>query len=283
MKRKIPKNSNTGVMKNNTREFWVGLFAGLSFLILTFVIFFVGGISFFKHGYTITLKFDYVSILDKGAPVRMAGVRVGEVSEVMLKFDDTAKKNRVFVKLFLNRGTEVRENYIFAIQGAYVLSEPHIEITPQLGENLILKNGAVLEGVAPVQIDELLSRSIHIAEQMDAILVKVRTMTDDKELTDALKVMIVNFADISVQMKDFMQGNQDDIASAVKNIKGFSEALSASAEKFDAVVTRVQQGDGTVGKFLYSEDIYNDIKALVSDIKKHPWKLLKKDKKLFFF
>ena len=88
-------------------------------------------------------------------------------------------------------------------------------VTPQLGENLILKNGAVLEGVAPVQIDELLSRSIHIAEQMDAILVKVRTMTDDKELTDALKVMIVNFADISVQMKDFMQGNQDDLASAV--------------------------------------------------------------------
>ena len=62
-------------------------------------------------------------------------------------------------------------------------------------------------------------------------------------------------------------------------------AISAhyQGEKFNEVVTRVQQGDGTVGKFLYSEDIYNDMKALVADIKKHPWKLLKKDKKLFFF
>ena len=270
-------------MKNNTREFWVGLFAGLGFLVLTIIIFFVGGISFFKHGYTVTLKFNYVSILDKGAPVRMAGVRVGEVKEVALKYDDAQKKNRVFAKVFLNRGTEIRDNYVFAIQGAYVLSEPHIEITPQPGDNPILKNGAVLEGVGPVQIDELINRSIHIAEQMDAILVKVRMMTDDKELTDALKVMVVNFADISVQMKEFMRGNQEDMASAVKNIKGFADSLNESGEKFNEIITRVNKGDGTVGKLLYSEDVYNDVKELVADLKKHPWKLLKKDKKFLIF
>ena len=273
-------------MKNNTREFWVGLFAGLGFLILTFIIFFVGGISVFKHGYTITLKFDYVSILDKGAPVRMAGVRVGEVSAVNLQFDETLKKNRVFVKVFLDRGTEVRDNYIFAIQGAYVLSEPHIEITPQVGENPLLKNGASLEGVGPVQIDQLIVRSLHIAEQMDAILSTVRKMTDDKELTDAIKVMVVNFAELSVQMKTFMHGNQEDMTVAVSNIIGFSESLNSSGEKFKDLMSRLHQGDGTVGKLLYSEEIYNEMKALVTDLKLHPWKLLKKDtkdKKFFFF
>ncbi len=270
-------------MKNNTREFWVGLFAGLGFLILTFIIFFVGGISVFKHGYTVTLKFDYVSILDKGAPVRMAGVRVGEVSAVGLQFDEAQKKNRVFVKVFLNRGTEVRENYVFAVQGAYVLSEPHIEITPQIGDRPLLKNGAVLEGTGPVQIDELITRSLHIAEQMDAILSKVRVMTDDKELTDALKVMVVNFADLSVQMKSFMSGNQQDMTSAVHNIKDFSEKLDQSAEKFNDLMTHVKQGDGTVGKFLYSDEVYKNIKDLSADIKKSPWKLLRKPNKFFFF
>lgn len=273
-------------MKNNTREFWVGLFAGFGFLILTFIIFFVGGISIFKHGYTVTLKFDYVSILDKGAPVRMAGVRVGEVSEVDLQFDETLKKNRVFVKVFLNRGTEVRGNYIFSVQGAYVLSEPHIEITPQPGEEPLIKNGAVMEGVGPVQIDELITHSLHIAQEMDAILTKVRTMTDDKQLTDALKVMVVNFADLSVQMKEFMQGNQDDMTKSVKNIRSFSESLDQSAEQFHDLMGRVNKGDGTVGKLLNSEEIYNDMKDLVADLKKHPWKLLKKDsggKKFFFF
>ncbi len=270
-------------MKNNTREFWVGLFAGLGFLILTFVIFFVGGISVFKHGYTITLKFDYVSILDKGAPVRMAGVRVGEVSSVNLQFDENLKKNRVFVKVFLNRGTEARENYVFAVQGAYVLSEPHIEITPQTGDMPLLKNGAVLEGRGPIQIDELISRSLSIAEQMDAILSTVRKMTDDKELTDAMKVMVVNFADLSVQMKSFMEGNQEDMSSAVKDIRGFADSLDETGKKFNDLMKHVQSGEGTVGKFVYSEEVYKDIKELTADIKKHPWKLLKKDKKFFFF
>ena len=270
-------------MKNNTREFWVGLFAGLGFIILTTIIFFVGGISIFKHGYTVTLKFDYVSILDKGAPVRMAGVRVGEVSGVQLQYDDNLKKNRVFVKVFLNRGTEVRENYVFAVQGAYVLSEPHIEITPLPGEFPLMKNGATLEGKGPVQIDELIVRSMHIAEQMDGILTKVRMMTDDKELTDAMKVMVVNFADLSVQMKAFMSGNQEDMTKAVHDIKGFAESLNESGEKFNDMMTHVKQGEGNVGKFLYTDEIYKEIKELVSDIKMHPWKLLKKDKKFFFF
>lgn len=272
-------------MKNNTREFWVGLFAGLGFLSLTFIIFFVGGISIFKQGYFITLKFNYVSILDKGAPVRMAGVRVGEVKDVVLKFDPETKKNRVFTKVFLNEGTQVRENYTFSVQGTFILSEPHIEITPIPGELPLVKPGAVLEGIGPVPVDELIARSMRIAEQMEAILVQVRSMTDDKEMTDALKVMVVNFADLSVQMNSFMQGNHEDMTAAVKDIKGFAESLNKTGEQFEALMSHVKQGEGNVGKFIYTDEIYKDMRELVADIKQHPWKLLKKDekKKFFFF
>lgn len=270
-------------MKNNTNEFWVGLFAGLGFLILTTIIFFVGGVSIFKHGYTVTLKFDYVSILDKGAPVRMAGVRVGEVKAVDLKFDSEKKKNRVFVKVFLNRGTEVRSNYVFAVQGTMVLSEPHIEVTPVEGEQPLLKNGAVLEGVGPVQIEDLIIRATHIASELDGILTKIRYMTDDEELTSSLKVMVVNFAEISEKMKLFMNENQGDMSSAVKDLSGFAESLNKSGIEFSELVQRVNRGDGTVGKLVVSEDLYKQMTELMADIKKHPWKLLRKDKKFIFF
>ncbi len=270
-------------MKNNTREFWVGLFAGLGFLILTFIIFFVGGVSIFKQGYFITLKFDYVSILDKGAPVRMAGVRVGEVKDVSLKFDSTQKKNRVFAKVFLNEGVEIRENYTFSVQGTFVLSEPHIEITPIPGDLPMVKPGASVEGIGPVPVDELLGRSMRIAGQMEAILASVQQMTDDKELTDALKVMVVNFADLSVQMKTFMEGNQTDMSEAVKNIKGFADSMDKAGNDFEELMKHVRQGEGNVGKLVYNDEIYKDMRELVADIKKHPWKLLKKDKKFFFF
>jgi len=47
-------------------------------------------------------------------------------------------------------------------------------------------------------------------------------------------------------------------------------------ETADTIATRLEKGDGTIGKFLTDDKIYDDIEAFVEDIKKHPWKLLHK-------
>jgi hypothetical protein len=41
---------------------------------------------------------------------------------------------------------------------------------------------------------------------------------------------------------------------------------------------RVKDGQGTVGKFLYDDKMYNDLESFAADIKKNPWKLLFKTK-----
>ena len=33
--------------------------------------------------------------------------------------------------------------------------------------------------------------------------------------------------------------------------------------------------EGTIGKLIYSDELYRDLEALILDIKKHPWKLFK--------
>ena len=80
-----------------------------------------------------------------------------------------------------------------------------------------------------------------------------------------------------------MDGNQSDMSASVKNIKGFTESMDRAGANFEALMKHVQQGEGNVGKMVYSDEIYKDMRDLVADIKKHPWKLLKKDKKFFFF
>jgi phospholipid/cholesterol/gamma-HCH transport system substrate-binding protein len=46
----------------------------------------------------------------------------------------------------------------------------------------------------------------------------------------------------------------------------------------DDVVKKIKNGEGTVGKLLNDDTIYNDIEALVKDLRKHPWKLFWKTK-----
>jgi phospholipid/cholesterol/gamma-HCH transport system substrate-binding protein len=47
-------------------------------------------------------------------------------------------------------------------------------------------------------------------------------------------------------------------------------------EDWKIIFGRIRNGEGTVGKLLTEDKIYNDLEALVEDIKAHPWKLLNK-------
>lgn len=51
------------------------------------------------------------------------------------------------------------------------------------------------------------------------------------------------------------------------------------ASSAGVVMQRLEDGEGTVGKLLTEEKIYDDLEILVEDIKNHPWKLFYKTKK----
>ena len=146
-------------MKKKNNEVSVGVFVILGFVFLTLVLFFVSRVYLFHPGYTVEVMYNYVDILSKGAPVRMAGVRVGEVSSLELVFDEARQNSRVKVKLFIEKGVEIRENYEFTVRGTHVLSEPHVEITPKPGKFPLIRKGAVMEGVPLVAVEELMDRA----------------------------------------------------------------------------------------------------------------------------
>jgi phospholipid/cholesterol/gamma-HCH transport system substrate-binding protein len=173
----------------------------------------------------------------------MAGVRIGEVSQVDIVFDQAKQNNRVRVKLFIEKGVEIRENYAFTIRGTHVLSEPHVEITPKPGTFPILRKGEVMEGVPLVAVEELMDRAHETLDHLSTI---------------------------SGSLNDSLKGPNGDIHQSLKSIESSSASLSQILEK-------VEKGDGTVGKLLMEDGLYKEMDAFVKDVRAHPWKLLKKD------
>lgn len=256
-------------MKQNRNETQVGIFVVVGFIVLALIVFFISGVYLFRPGYSVSIMYDYVDILDKGAPVRMAGVRVGEVSAVSLLFDETKQHTRVKVKLFIAKGTEIRENYDFTIRGTHILSEPHIEITPKAGNAPILQDGKILEGVSLAPIEALIDRAHHIMDSLDSVLSGVSGAVNGKEGASSVKELIENLSSISKSLSTVLNGSENDLKGTLKN-------LNTSTEALDRILTKVDQGEGTVGALLKKDEIYQDMKSLMSDIKAHPWKLLKK-------
>ncbi len=256
-------------MKKSHNEVTVGAFVIIGFILLALVVFFVSGVYLFRPGYYVTVSYNYVDILDKGAPVRMAGVRVGEVNKVNLIFDEKEKRTKVLVKLFVEKDVEIRDNYAFEIRGTHVLSEPHIEITPKTGDSPVLIDGSLIVGVNPMPVEALLDRAHSIVGRVDEILKNIEGAVGTKESGEALKRIVLNLASVTDSMKKVMGGSEGDLKEVIGNLK-------VSTDSLQSVLTKVQSGEGTIGSLLMKDDLYKDLNDFVADVKAHPWKLLKK-------
>lgn len=257
-------------MRRERTEVFVGMFVIGGIIIFTLMIFLVSGVAFFRTGYSVTVIFEYVSILDKGAPVRMAGVRVGEVSRVALVEDEEMGKMRVHVKLFIEKGVEIRENYQFNIRGTHILSEPHIEISPQPGSASMIQPGAVIEGVEPTPVEALIERANHIAENIDGVFETLKGAVGDEESQNAVKNIMLNWARMSESLSKILAGSEDDFKEAIRHMNASSEALNN-------ILGKISRGEGSAGKLVMEDELYAEMRAFVAEIRAHPWRLLKKD------
>ena len=78
--------------------------------------------------------------------------------------------------------------------------------------------------------------------------------------------------------KPVLKNNDIIIGRDPVPIEKVTENLATLSESFKVIVERLRKGEGTIGKLLTEERIYNDLEAFVADIKRHPWKLLNKPK-----
>ncbi len=62
-------------------------------------------------------------------------------------------------------------------------------------------------------------------------------------------------------------------------VQNITDAMNQLVESTNIVMGRLKEGEGTIGKLLVEEKIYNDLEAFVADIKAHPWKLLHKPRR----
>jgi len=252
-------------------EVAVGLFVVVGFIILSMIVFFVSGVYFFRPGYHLKAQFDYVGILNQGAPVRFAGFRVGEVSGIrILDAENKESKPRVEVQFFVKRGVVIKEHYEVSIRGNHIMSEPHVAVTPAPGEGRILKNGDLIaNGVSPQSMEDLFRHGTVILERMNKVLTDVSSAFDDPETRTMLRESMQNMSALLKSMNEIVVGEEEEFRAMVVN-------LNQVADQMVQLLDRLNRGEGTLGKLVTEEEIYNDLREFVREIKTHPWRLFKK-------
>lgn len=252
-------------------ELAVGVFVVVGFILLTLVVFGVSGIYLFRPGYYLKADFDYVGIIDRGAPVRYAGVKIGEVKKVDINESaDGVEHGHVRLTLFIVKGVQIYENDRISVQGTHIMAEPHVEIEPAETERgRMLKDGDQVDGGSPISMDDLILQGQEIADKINSFLAGIEESFKDPKSKEALSGALLNLSELTASMNTILKGQEQEARAGLSN-------LNKSADQLSILLEKMNQGQGTMGRLMSDDELYKELLELVRDIKKHPWRLLKK-------
>lgn len=183
-------------------------------LLAAFVII-MGGVNF-QPTYPIYVEFDNPGGLQAGAPVKIAGVKVGKISEIQFRgaeVSDSARRDplvRMKVMVEKRYQKSVRENSLFYVTTQGVLGEQFLAIEPGSQDRPALPDGAVVRGIDPPRLDMLLSESYELLHTSVQAIRENR-----KEFSEAF----------------------DGLR---KTLKGTGDLMDKNGDKLDRIVTNVE-------------------------------------------
>ncbi len=220
----------------------VGAFAAVGLILLMVVIFMLGSEKkIFESQYKLVCHFDDISGLRVGAPVQLAGINVGTVSDI--SFDDKIEKKKVKLVLRLTESYQprIRQDSAATIVTQGLLGDKMVFITVGNLDKSILKDGAELptsstSGFYKVleNSDTLIQRVNEVAKTLDKLLAEV------KQGKGVLHALIYD-----------PEGEQ-----IVKNFQATSANLAQVTDK-------INQGSGTLGALVNDASLFNDMKTLL--------------------
>jgi len=311
----------------------------------------LGGFSF-RSGYTIQVDYNFSGNVKPGAPVKLAGIKVGRVEDVTLMGGeiDEATGRRVLVRVHVwiedRVKKSIRKDAEFFINTSGVLGEQYLEIVPGDDyEQAELGAGVTVRGVDPPRTDLIVSRLFMVLDSLSKVLVEdrdyIRQLLVDgagtvRELNgllsenhEELGKLISNTGGLADEAtKTLITVNEGLSASSIRNTMRGAQSLMSTAEtslrqvtpkantllgdatrvtgmltekrldralkvadeavalggkagklvgNVDGMVTDIRAGKGSVGALLVREEIYADLREMLRDLKKNPWKFFWKE------
>ena len=287
-----------------SREIKAALIILLGIVVFIFGFSYLKGLSLLESTNTFYTEFDY-NALTESSPVTIKGNQIGKVSNI--KYDYESGKTRVAFtvedQLKFSKNSKIRL-YEMGLMGGN-----GIAIIPA-NDNEIAKNGDFIQSeVEEGLVKSLTSNFSGLSSGLDSTLKKADTLLtslnivlkDDSEkglkhAVEELNVTLQSFQILSASANTLIAKNTDSIAVLISNFNKISKDLSLLADdlkdiqfsetiesldttlaNLNSVLEDLNKGDGTLGKLLTDEKLYenlegatSELESLLRDIKLHP-------------
>lgn len=271
-----------------SKEFKIGLITVVAGALLYYGFNFLRGSDLFSPSNRYHALYTNVSGLNVSNPIYFNGLPVGRVSGFKLQ----QKKGRIVVSLDIDEGVFIGEDATATLSndglfgGKAVVLDVGVSTTPmKAGDTLNSKmDEGMLSQFEPVadnlnttinKLNTLLDQlnNTDIAGTVDTLKYSIGSLTeklndiDLQEPIDNMNKMVLSFKDRSEQLKGVLDSSKSlmDSLSSLP-LDSVIDNLNGSMAKMNEMMAAVQSEDGTIGKLINNDSLYNSVNKVMLDL-----------------
>jgi phospholipid/cholesterol/gamma-HCH transport system substrate-binding protein len=245
-------------------EVKVGILILVSFVILGGFVLVMTGLSF-QPTYPVYVDFDNPGGLQSGAPVRIAGVKVGKVSELQFRGGniDPTTHRRTLVRATLLIEKRVRETLHedadFYVTAQGVLGEQFLSIDPGSPDKPVLREGSIVKGIDPPRLDLFLAKAYELLDTT------VSGLRNNREL---ISDMATGAAGVLKNLNIVLTDNRDRITRTLANVEDLTSQTKTLVEETRTNYVESPKIARTIDNIdKLTTDLQRDTPALLKDAK----------------
>ncbi len=218
-------------------------------LVLVFSL--TGGKGWFWQRYTLKTRFPNVAGLAAGSPVRVAGVQVGSVKDIVFAGE------QVDVVFDVNKKVQERitDKSIAFLGSVSLLGSSAVDITPMTSGTPIPEYGYVPQGRAKGQFADIAEQASGTIDEVTGLVHDLRQgkgsagklITDDR-----LYAELQQFVATAGQMTREIQQGRGTVGRLLKDPKA-AQSLEASMKNIEEMTRKLNAGEGSLGVLLKDE------------------------------
>lgn len=214
-------------MKNFSSEIKVGLLFLITLIIFGFFAIKVGSFRFpwESEGYKVHVFFDNIAGLEEKAPVRLAGVRIGTVTEIKLENGKARVTAEIEPTIRITKGSTVN------VSQMGVMGEKYLEIVRDVSEVYCpeggdcLAEGDVLNGRPPTSFDQVISTVNSIGHDIKSITSSFRRVIASRDGEQRLENIVANVEKVSLELANILEANQSNMRDTMENLKDLTASI----------------------------------------------------------
>jgi phospholipid/cholesterol/gamma-HCH transport system substrate-binding protein len=215
----------------NTLETRLGMFIAVAMVAAVFLIEIIGGLDFLKPGFHLRARFNNIQDIKVGDPVKMAGVPVGRVDKLSLV------DNKVELGLRLNKNTPVHTDSKATVKFAGLMGANYVSLDFGSPNAPLFEQDGEIATIEQPDLNSLMAR---LDEAANGVQNLTKSFTGDK------------IDNLLGPFTDFMRQNNTRLTAIIGNVQSIS--------------TQISSGQGTVGKLIYDQSLYNSATAAVTNL-----------------